>query len=82
MLVTDAGMATPVNELHPLKAREPLLVTDVRIVTLVNPPPPCPVKLGAAAARSSTTLLQAATSSRPRHGTQAMTAVHCTAMVR
>ena len=38
MLVTDAGMVTLVNELHPLKALSLMLVTDVGMSTLVNEP--------------------------------------------
>ena len=36
MLITDEGMATLANELHPEKAREPMMVTDVGIATLSN----------------------------------------------
>ena len=34
MLVTEDGIATPVNELHPLKALIPMLVTEDGMVTV------------------------------------------------
>ena len=36
MLVTDAGMVTLVNALHPMKAPDSMLVIDVGMSTLVN----------------------------------------------
>ena len=36
MRVTDDGIATLVNELHPRKALSPMVVTDDGIATLVN----------------------------------------------
>ena len=36
MLVTDAGISTLVNPLHPLNAPQPMLVTDAGISTLVR----------------------------------------------
>ena len=36
MLVTDVGMATLANEVHPLKAHTSMLVTDAGMATLAN----------------------------------------------